>query len=196
MTQPPPGWWYGPDGRWYPPAPGPVQPAQPPPRKRRHRVWWILGATATLAVIAVVVLAALTSSDDPVQAKVGQSITLHGQPHQKGVVTVVRIIDPATPGAKFGPDTSGGRYVGVILTVTNTGTVDIGDADLSGSLNDGTYFEAPVGLRDCPQLPSTIRPGQTATACNAFDVLVGATVSDYTLQFNWDGAREGQWDLH
>lgn len=135
-------------------------------------------------------------------AKVGDSLTLSGQDGEQLAVKVDAVMDPLQVGEFDQPD-SGQRYVGIQITLRNTGSVPYSDSPSNGAtLLSNTAEQASTEIVDGGPCQSDfasdvkIAPGGTQQGCIPFEMPTGQ--SPHSFQFTLDsgfGDDTGQWSL-
>jgi len=152
--------------------------------------WWAVGALLLLVVIAVAAGGAGdddNTSGDPTagQSAGGQDVYAIGQTAHTGDfdVTVHTLEDPFTPGQFETPD-AGHRFVGVELTVTNTGAEPLPFSTMMGvellDQLDRRWNITIAGL-DRPQIDApTVAPGEARRGWVVFSAPADAT--QFTLR--------------
>jgi hypothetical protein len=116
----------------------------------------------------------------PTSPAIGSTIKLTDQDGHPLSVTLVRIVDPAQGADQFSTPSSGDRFVGVELKITDTGTTSIdpnpeSEAELTDTQGHGYNPDIGSTLSDCPSFPdnTNLDPGETVDGCVTFDVPTG-----------------------
>jgi hypothetical protein len=137
------------------------------------------------------------------QARVGDTLTISGDGGERVDVTVDGVMDPLAVGSYDQAD-SGQRYVGVQITLKNSGSVPYSDAPSNGAaLLSGNGEQATgeiVSGGPCGndfQSSVNIAPGDSEQGCVPFEMEDGQTPA--TFQFTLDSGfanQTGQWSLN
>ena len=180
----------------------PVPPGAPPTRRTRPWAWVLLG----LVIVAVIVgvAAAVTSgggsaSSGPVS--VGTAVPFTFGDGGTGTVTVDQVVAPANAGQYQPAPTAGDEYVGIQITVENTGStnilLDVGPLTALSDTSGQSYSWSPTSLSDCPPLGDagigTLAPGTSVTGCIAFEVPTSDSLSQVTIGSS--GNTPGVWNV-
>lgn len=131
---------------------------------------------------------------------VGESRTLEGS-DTSVEVTLVRVLDPATPGEWDTPD-AGHRVVAVELRLANNGDEVYSDSPGNGAvLVDAAYHQYSEGLMDVSDCQGfggsvTVAPGDARVGCLTFEVSEGVALSAFQFALDSGFAGDtGRWLL-
>lgn len=167
------------------------------------------GLGAILCVLALAGCATTTTQNSPDSssgakrrvARIGNAITLKGNTNTMRV-RVLKVIDPL-PAGQYDRAPAGKRYVGVELTIQNTGQATYNDSPSNGAhiltSTDEQANSTIVSGGACGgdfASNATISPGSRRRGCIPFEVPRGARVK--TFQFALDsgfGPQSGEWKL-
>ena len=146
-----------------------------------------------MAAAALTALAGCSSSSGfaarSAAAAFGSPLEFHFRTGQNALVTVGRVVDPATPAPYQAPVPPGDRYVGVQVTLQNESNSNMVNdlaaiTSVEGS-DGGSYSPAFVSLADCPAFPgvgiSEVVPNGTSTGCIAVALPVGVGVREVVI---------------
>jgi hypothetical protein len=186
-----------------PPQAGfPVPPSAPSRRRTRPWAWVLLGVIIVAVIVGVV--ADIGSgggggSSGPVA--MGTAVAFSFGNGGTGNVTVEQVVAPATAGQYQLPAAAGDEYVGVQITVENTGStnvlLDMGPLTALSDTAGQSYSWSPTSLSDCPPLANagvgTLAPGTSVTGCVAFEVPTGDSLSQVTIGSS--GKTPGVWNV-
>lgn len=139
----------------------------------------------------------------PKKAGIGDSITLKGMEGETVKVKLLRVLDPA-PAGEFDTPSSGKRYVGVELQLTNVGAKTYKDSPSNGAtMIYGASRQADATLlSDGPcaangfASDARIAPGAKRRGCIPFEI--GKSSKARTFQFALDSGladEGGEWQL-
>ena len=169
----------------------------------REVIALVVSGAQLLAVVVVIAVSANSSgtggSSNPVA--MGTAIPFSFGNGSAVSLTVDKVVAPATE-AQYQPSASSGdEYVGVKVTVDNTGTanaaIDLGPITSLTDSSGQAFTWNPTTLADCPALGgfglATIGPGASATGCIAFEVPSGDTFSPVSIGSS--GRTPGVWDV-
>jgi hypothetical protein len=138
----------------------------------------------------------------PTGAHVGSTVAVSSG-NDKANVTLNQVIDPATGSDQFTNPDAGKRFVGVGVTIVNTGSSTINDdanstVSVQGSDNQ-TYTADFSGISGCTNFNSgsyTLAPGASVTGCVTFQVPTGVSVSKVQFQpTGFSGGVTGEWKV-
>jgi hypothetical protein len=175
-------------------------------------------AVLLVAVVGVLALAASGSSktsNTPVStgsttpggspapaavAHVGATIAVSGG-GQKANVTLVQVIDPAKGAKDYMSPDAGKRFVGVKLTVQNTGSQTLkDDVNITASVKgaDGqSYTPTFSDIAGCTNFTNgsyTLSPNESVTGCATFELPTGVAVKQVNYEpTSFEGTTTGQW---
>lgn len=122
------------------------------------------------------------TTTSPTKPHVGTTVAVTDPSGNREGVTLVRVVDPATPG-QVNTITPGNQYVGVELKVANTGTTTFEpNPDNATTVLDaaGHQYQVDIGnLSDCPAFDNLARltPGDTIDGCVTFQVPSGTSIA-------------------
>lgn len=139
----------------------------------------------------------------PHKAGIGDSITLKGTQGETVKVKVLRVLDPA-PAGGFDTPSSGKRYVGVEIQLTNTGGKTYKDSPSNGATMiygadrqaDATLLTGGPCSSDGFASDARIAPGSKRRGCIPFEI--GKSAKAKTFQFALDSGfsdQGGEWQL-
>jgi hypothetical protein len=160
------------------------------------------GVTTTPATTPSSAPAPSTSSAH--QAGVGDTIDLTGTiSGDKIAVTLVKVVDPDSPGNEFETPSPGNRFESIQFRIVNTGTgtyqddplTDITAKDAAGqSMQQDIVTSTAAGA----QMPASVNlaPGDTALGYVTFDVPTGdkITQAQYSINLGLAGGT-GEWQI-
>ncbi|HYT30567.1 MAG TPA: DUF4352 domain-containing protein [Actinomycetota bacterium] len=161
-------------------------------------------AIASCSTTHVVTTPGSTGHSQPPQpARVGDTITLHGNEQGLAVaVTVLQLIDPAHAG-QLGPPPPSKRLVAVQVRLRNVGAATYDDSPGNGArLKDQAGQEYSAQIEDSTSCQgfangtATIAAGDEAVGCVTFELPKAAMVASF--QFRLDsgfGPDVGQWQI-
>jgi hypothetical protein len=142
------------------------------------------------------------SSGQTEQARVGDMLSVSGQDGERLDVTVDQVMDPLTVGPDDQAD-AGQRYVGVQITMKNSGSVPYSDSPSNGATLLSSSGEQATGeiVSGGPcgndfQSSVKIAPGDSEQGCIPFELPDGQTAG--TFQFTPDSGfanQTAQWSL-
>jgi hypothetical protein len=140
----------------------------------------------------------------PSSAKVGGSITLPGiDPGLQMKVTVVRVVDPATPESDFMKPKSGNKFVAVQVTLENAGQAVYNDAPSNGAQlidSEGQQYRSTLyEVREGQSFggSATINAGDTRKGMIVFQVPESAKLAAFQFGLNSGFAdKKGEWTLN
>lgn len=145
---------------------------------------------------------ASTDGDGSQQAKVGDSLTLTGNGGESLLVTVDGVMDPLQVGEDDEAD-AGQRFVGVQITLKNSGSVAYSDSPSNGATllsdsNEQAQSQIVSGGPCGNDFQSSVKlaPGDSQQGCVPFEMVEGQTPA--TFQFTLDSGfanQTGQWSL-
>ncbi|WAP56169.1 DUF4352 domain-containing protein [Streptomyces sp. S465] len=147
--------------------------------------------------------AAADASEQPADARVGDTITLSGQEDGEQLdVTMKKWLDPAKSADEFTTPGAGKRWVAVQVQLTNTGTATYSDSpsnglqavDTDGQRFDATFADITAG----PQMTSDLKlpAGDKALGWVVLEVPEASKIA--TLQFTMNSGfadETGQWKI-
>jgi hypothetical protein len=132
-------------------------------------------------------------------AHVGATIAV-GTGNDKANVTLVQVIDPASGSDQFTTPDAGKRFVGVKLTIADTGSTTFTDdanstVTVIGSDNQ-TYTADFSGISECTNFNNgtyTLAPNQNTTGCVTFQLPTAVTATKVEYQPTGFGGTTGEW---
>jgi hypothetical protein len=136
------------------------------------------------------------------EARIGDTITLHGNdPDLEIRVTVRRVIDPAPPEEFFEPS-GGTRWVAVELRFVNSGTLAYDDSPGNGAAlidnRDQTYAESIAETRACRYIGAGVKiaPGDKRVGCLVFEMPNRTKPRKFQMTLDSGfGPETGEWVL-
>jgi hypothetical protein len=162
----------------------------------RHQVSLPQAAPAGAATVAAQTPSAAR------RAGVGDSLPIHGDDGESLAVTVDQVMDPL-PVGQFDQADSGQRFVGVQITLTNTGAVAYSDSPSNGSTllsntDEQASGEVVTGGPCGNDFQSDVKlaPGDSQQGCIPFELPDGQTAR--TFQFTMDSGfadQTAEWHL-
>jgi hypothetical protein len=157
-------------------------------------VWVAAGLVVVLAV-GLLIGALRAGGSGTRTTMIGKSLALRDKYNgERAVVTVTRVIDPATPRAGTSPGFADDRFVAVDYTVTNTGSVAIPGGDYASPwLDDNPGETVSLGeFTDCAGADAAIAPQQSVSTCAPFEIEQDEKVSVVDLELGVEDP-EGRW---
>ncbi len=136
-------------------------------------------------------------------AHVGSTVAVSDGNGGDANVTITQVIDPASGADQYTTPDAGKRFVGVEMTIQNTGKKTLQDdanstTTVQGSDNQ-TYTFDVNDISECTNFNSgsyTLAPGASVTGCVVFQLPTG--VSPKQVQFQptgFTGGTTGQWQV-
>lgn len=141
-----------------------------------------------------------TQSEQPAEATIGDTISLHGEldPELEIAVTVESVVDPAK-GDRFLKAEEGNRYAAVEVRLQNTGPIDCSASPTNGAvLIDAKQYDTWLGSGVEPSLDGTVRiaPGDERVGFIVFQVPKGEDPASFQFALESGFASvTGQWSL-
>jgi hypothetical protein len=136
-------------------------------------------------------------------AHVGSTVAVSDGSGGKANVTLSQVIDPASGADQFTTPDAGKRFVGVELTIANTGSKSLSDdanstTSVQGSDNQ-SYTADFSNISECTNFNAgsyTLAPGASVTGCVTFQVPTAVTVKQIQFQpTGFTGGVTGQWQV-
>jgi hypothetical protein len=157
---------------------------------------------------AVVTPAAGTASPTTVAlatARVGSTVVVSNRNGMKENVKLVAVIDPARGADQLAAPIPGYRFVGVEVTIADTGSgaaARDANSDLAVVGSNNQTYQASFGpIVECKNFANgvyTLAPGGSSTGCDTFEVPTGVSVvkvMDNIGGAGSPGSVVGQWDV-
>ena len=129
-------------------------------------------------------------------ASVGTTVAIPGtNRNAPEFVTLLNVIDPATGADQFSSPVAGGKFVGVQIRITVSGTATAAEdpyTDTTVTDSQGNvYTTTPANIQGCTAIKSarSIAPGKSLTGCLTFQLESDSRVAHIT--FTPSGAQFG-----
>jgi Domain of unknown function (DUF4352) len=138
-------------------------------------------------------------------AHVGSTVAITNGDGMKENVKLVAVIDPAQGADRLAAPISGYRFVGVEVTIADTGSGDASrdaNSDLAVVGSNNQTYQASFGpITECKNFADgvyTLAPGHTSSGCDTFEVPTGVSVVKVMDNLGGVGSPAsvvGQWDV-
>lgn len=133
-------------------------------------------------------------------AHVGSALAVKDQQGNPALITLVKLIDPATGANEASTPDAGKRFVGADFTIKNTGSASLtGDINVAAVIgSDGQTYQADFSdIAGCTNFNSgqyTLAPAASGTGCATFQVPTGIKVAkvQYSPSSGF-GGNTGEW---
>lgn len=136
-------------------------------------------------------------------AHVGSTVAVSDGSGSDANVTLTQVIDPASGADQVTTPDPGKRFVGVEMTIANTGSKTLSDnansaTNVQGSDNQ-TYTADFDSISECTNFNNgdyTLAKGASVTGCVTFQIPTGVTVKQVQFQpTGFSGGVTGQWQV-
>ena len=164
---------------------------------------WTIGPSSPTSSSAPAASSVKQSSTSAGGPGVGDTIDLTGADDLKVAVTVVKVVDPATPDGDFLKPDAGNRWVSVQFKLHNIGTTPYDDSPSNGSRitdQEDQHFDAAFAATTTagPAMPAGVKlaPGKSAVGYITFELPKSSKLA--TVQFALDSGFSddtGEWTI-
>ena len=140
-----------------------------------------------------------TTATTSAVAHTGSTIAVAGN-NSKANVTLNQVIDPATGADSFSTPDNGKRFVGIKMTIQNTGSSTLNDdANITVSVigsDNQSYTPDFNSIAECTNYDNgsyTLAANESVTGCTTFQLPTGITVTRVKYEPTSLGGTSGEW---